>query len=123
MAADLGERAHHYNLLVLARLRLDDAQRGIDSASQGWVGMEQLSRMLGLDPCHINIHIHRARRQLAQALPPALRHIDVVERRRGELRFGPYGIHIMRGARLEALAAGLDSAAMPASAAGACNRW
>ncbi|WP_431257283.1 FHA domain-containing protein [Roseateles chitinivorans] len=80
---DLGERTHHYALLTLARLRTDDAARGLAPPDQGWVYHERLGRMLGLDAGHLNIQIFRLRRQLAQALgqdvtPPAL-----IQRRRG----------------------------------------
>ena len=95
---DLGERVHHYSLLVLARLRLADAARGIESGSQGWVGIEQLLKMLGMDGGHLNIQLFRARRQLLQVLPA----MQLVERRRGELRFGSFGVRIVRGATLEA---------------------
>jgi hypothetical protein len=99
---DLGERAHHYILLVLARLRVEDAARGIDRCSQGWVDMERLSTMIGLDRNHLNIQIFRARRQILAAATPLPPDTDVVERRRGEVRFGDFDVRIVRGARVEA---------------------
>jgi hypothetical protein len=98
---DLGERAHHYSLLTLARHRLDDAARGVDPSSQGWVDANQLSRMLGLDPACLNIQIFRARRQIARALPSGARLPDIVERRRGELRLGALSFRIVRGSQVE----------------------
>ncbi|SFU29600.1 hypothetical protein [Pseudoduganella namucuonensis] len=98
---DLGERAHHYSLLTLARRRMDDARQGLDPSSQGWIQLDQLSRMLGLDPSHLNIQIHRARSQIARALPDGATLPDVVERRRGELRLGSVPFQILRGSRLE----------------------
>lgn len=100
--ADLGERTHHYSLLTLARLRLDDAARGTEAASQGWVEVDRLARMLGLDGPHLNIQIFRVRNQIARAFPegsPSL--ANVIERRRGEVRFGAFGFQIMRGSRME----------------------
>lgn len=105
---DLEERTHHYVLLTLARRRRDDAERGIDAASQGWIDMEQLSRMLGLDPSHLNIQIFRARGQLARALPDAILLPDIIERRRGEIRFGPLKFQIMRGSALEGTSSAAD---------------
>lgn len=98
---DLGERIHHYLLVTLARRRQMDAQRGVPSRSQGWVSMEELARMLGTDPSHVNIQIFRARHQLASALPPATQAPLVVERRRGEVRMGGYSFTIRRGTALE----------------------
>jgi hypothetical protein len=98
---DLGERVHHYSLLTLARRRMSDAQRGIDASSQGWMAMDQLSHMLGLDPAHLNIQIHRARSQIARALPPGAALPAIVERRRGELRLGEVPFQIVRGSALE----------------------
>lgn len=101
-STDLGERSHHYSLLTLARLRLDDASRGTEAASQGWVEVDRLARMLGLDGPHLNIQIFRVRNQIARAFPeggPSL--ANVIERRRGEVRFGTVGFQIMRGSRVE----------------------
>ncbi|MES2153366.1 MAG: hypothetical protein V4508_26595 [Pseudomonadota bacterium] len=98
---DLGERAHHYSLLTLARRRLNDAAHGLDPSSQGWVETLQLSRMLGLDPACLNIQIFRARRQIAHALPPGAQLPDIIERRRGEVRLGTLKFCIVRGSQLE----------------------
>ncbi|NHZ89915.1 FHA domain-containing protein [Massilia sp. CCM 8733] len=99
--ADLGERTHHYSLLTLARLRLDDAARGTDATSQGWVEVGRLARMLGLDAQHLNIQIFRVRSQIARAFPDGANLSNVIERRRGEVRFGAFGFQIVRGAQLE----------------------
>lgn len=99
---DLGERSHHYALLTLARLRLADAQRHPDSHSHGWVELERLAKMLGLDPGHLNIQIFRMRKQLSLALPPGAQVPELIERRRGSLRFGRLCFRITRGTQLEA---------------------
>lgn len=101
MEIDLGERAHHYSLLTLARRRLDDAAQGLDPSTQGWVDMDQLSRMLGLNQAYLNIQIYRARQQIARALPPGARMPVIIERRRGELRFGALHFRIVRGSQIE----------------------
>ena len=98
---DLGERAHHYLLATLARKRLDDANRGFDPASQGWIDTERLSRMLGFDASHLNIQIFRMRSQLAKVLPTEIPPPDVIERRRGEVRFASFKFQIVHGSSLE----------------------
>lgn len=98
---DLGERVHHYSLLTLARRRLDDARQGVDPSSQGWIEVDSLARMLGIDPSHLNIQLFRARCQIARALPPGTQLPGLIERRRGELRLGELPFQIVRGSRLE----------------------
>jgi FHA domain len=99
----LGERTHHYCLLTLARQRLRDAQRNIDADGQGWIELESLAKMLGVDPSHANILIFRARKQIAQSLPITCVLPDIVERRRGAVRFGHWGVRIVRGSALESM--------------------
>ncbi len=94
----LGERIHHYTLVTLARLRAQDAQRGVAPASQGWIGLEALSRMLGVEPSYVNIQIFRAKHQLSSALPAHAGEPALVERRRGDVRFGGYPFEIEGGA-------------------------
>lgn len=98
---DLGERAHHYSLLTLARHRLDDAKNGLDPSSQGWIELAQLSRLLGIEPEHLNIQIFRARAQIIHALPQVAQLPSIIERRRGELRFGAHRFRIVRGSEVE----------------------
>lgn len=103
LRADLGERAHHYCLLTLARLRIDDARSGVDTSSQGWIGSAALAAMLGLDVAHLNIQVHRLRRQILKSLPPGIDTFEVIERRRGELRFGTLAVSVVRGSAHEGL--------------------
>jgi pSer/pThr/pTyr-binding forkhead associated (FHA) protein len=100
---DLGERTHHYVLLTLARLRTDDAARGLAPPDQGWVYQDRLGKMLGLDAGHLNIQIFRLRRQLAQALGQEVTPPTLIQRRRGELRFGELSMEILRGHRSSAV--------------------
>ncbi len=98
---DLGERAHHYLLLTLARRRLDDMQDQVDANEQGWIDLEDLSHLLDLDPPHLNIQIHRARKQIAK-LELELSYLpQVVERRVGSVRFGCPSFTIVRGSEME----------------------
>ena len=98
---DLGERVHHYLLLVLARCRMEDARKEVDLESQGWVELSQLSTMLGLDAPHINIQIFRARRQLIDVFTDILHLPQVVERRSGSVRFGYPCFKIIKGSQVE----------------------
>lgn len=98
---NLGERTHHYSLLLLARRRFSDARRGWDAWSQGWISVEKCAAMLGIEPKHLNMQLHRARQQIARACSMDFCS-NCIERRRGELRFGSFRFQIMRGAQLEA---------------------
>lgn len=94
---DLGERIHHYMLLTLARQRLEDAQRGLDASSQGWLAMDELARMLGVDEPYLNIQIFRARQQVHRSLDERPSDLLLLERRRGELRFGAHPFRVFKG--------------------------
>jgi hypothetical protein len=98
---DLGERAHHYMLLTLARQRLRDAGEGVDRDAQGWVETNLAARMLGLDPSHLNIQIYRSRKQINDALSELQNPPQVIERRFGDLRFGYPDFQIIRGSTIE----------------------
>lgn len=94
---DFGERSHHYLLLFLARLRLKDIQLGVADHEQGWIDKSLLSQQTGLDENHINLQIYRFRQQLYQAPNAALQLLNLVERRRGKIRFGQQNITIEGG--------------------------
>jgi len=96
---DLGERTHHYLLLILARKHLADKIKGLDDNEQGWIDKSLLCQQIGLDENHINILIYRFRKQLIQARPEATQLIQMVERRRGELRFIGTNISILGAMR------------------------
>lgn len=97
---DLGERSHHYLLLHLARLKAEHANQGVDNKSQGWINNEQLAKELGIEVSHINIQIFRARKQIADEFPGAN---DLLQRRRGEVRFNCSQASISKGDRIESL--------------------
>ena len=94
---DLGERTHHYLLLILARKRLTDHQSGLDDSEQGWIDKNLLSQQTGLDENYINIQIYRFRKQLIKAMPSAMQLLQIIERRRGELRFALKSVEINGG--------------------------
>ncbi|MGH1539465.1 MAG: FHA domain-containing protein [Arenicella sp.] len=94
---DLGERNHHYLLLLLARQRLEDRDKGLRESEQGWIKKETLSQMLGLIEQHINIQVHRVRKQVTAVLPSNVTLHQIVERRLGEIRFAYTNMHIEGG--------------------------
>lgn len=98
---DLFERVHHYCLLVLARQRQHDQAQGLDPDLQGWIEFEKFSRMLGLDPSHVNIQIFRARHQLIESIPEATAWPNLIERKRGVVRFGPFNFDVVRGSSMQ----------------------
>ena len=97
---DLGERNHHYLLLLLARKRLQDQAEGLLTAEQGWVDKQVLSKMLGQNENHINIQIYRLRKQLLNNLPKSLSLPQIIERRTREIRFSYTDIEILGGAQM-----------------------
>ncbi|MBY0572853.1 MAG: FHA domain-containing protein [Undibacterium sp.] len=99
---DLGERTHHYSLLTLARRRFEDFRRGLDEFSQGWLPVEDLAKMLGMEQTHVNTQLFRARTQIVRGTQGKLHLPDAIERRRGEVRFSACPFRIMRGKQLEA---------------------
>lgn len=100
---DLGERSHHYLLLHLARIKAQHAKDGIDGKNQGWIHNDQLERELGIDNSHINIQIFRARKQIAHAIPNMNGLADLLERRRGAVRFNCSRATITKGEDCESI--------------------
>lgn len=90
---NLGERVHNYLLLVLVRKRLRDSREGASSHDIGWLEMEALTKDMGrefrkeVDAYQVNLQIYRLRQQLLQMEPYGYLFSNVVERRKGELRF------------------------------------
>lgn len=78
----LSPRAHHYTLLTLARLRLRAREAPhLAEPQRGWVSVDDLCRMLGMDEVKLNVEIYRIRRDMAaHGLANAA---QIIERRRG----------------------------------------
>jgi len=98
---DLKIRTHHYLALLLARYRHSDANKGLDDSSCGWVYTEQLASEIGVDVSHLNIQIHRARKQFADLASYVIDSDHFIERRPGEIRFGGSHFKIYKGNHLE----------------------
>ena len=84
---DLGERNHHYLLLLLARQYLEDKAANFAHKERGWIDKELLERMLQQSEVYINMLIYRFRKQYDQLTPDNLVLPQLVERRKGEIRF------------------------------------
>jgi hypothetical protein len=94
---DLGERIHHYLLLLLARQAMEDQAAGIEPSEQGWANIEQLIKMLKLTENHINMHICRFRQQVLKSVPDGVMLPQMIERRKCEIRFMCGHVHIDGG--------------------------
>ncbi len=93
---DLKVRSHHYLTLTLARKRVEDMQNGLQETHQGWSYSDDLSRDLGLELCHLNIQVHRARKQFSDNINNS--HLDqLFERQCGQIRLGSQFITINKG--------------------------
>ncbi len=90
---DLKARAHHYTLLMLARIRLRDHLLPEDR--RGWVLQSDLLTMLRVDANHLHLDIYRLRRQFGEVEIVNAPHI--IERRAGTraLRIGVASIEIV----------------------------
>jgi len=62
---NLGARTHHYLLLTLARLRLEDVARGIPDTACGWIYQDELVLQLDATPTQLNVEVFRIRQQFA----------------------------------------------------------
>lgn len=98
---NLRSLSHHYMTLNLARIRAQDALNGIDLSEQGWVYTEQLANILGLDENHLNIQIHRARKQFYDTFGNSQDPADFIQRRPGKIRLGCTSFKIYKGSTLE----------------------
>lgn len=98
---ELFARSHHYLTLTLARYRFVDAQQNLSLADQGWVYPEQLMKDLGMDISHLNIQIHRARKQFVDSTNQLFDAQTLIERKAGKVRFGGSMFQINKAQTLE----------------------
>jgi hypothetical protein len=98
---DLGERAHHYLIAHLARLKAEHLHGGNDPLGAGWVEKHRLSKDLGLTSQHLNLQIHRAEKHIHDTLQLATPNAKgVFDKRRGRLRFGKASCEVYKGSQL-----------------------
>lgn len=100
LAMDMGEHAYNYMLLALARKRKEDIDAGIDGKDQGWQSIDALTYELSkeelkeVDQYNLNLRIHRLRKGLQKLKPHGTQFVNIIERRKGEIRFGHHNIKI-----------------------------
>lgn len=94
---ELGERVHHYPLLLLARQYRQDQRSGFDHTSCGWLDAAQLSKMIGIEACVLNVQLHRAKQQLNKITSTT----PLIERRAGQIRLNCPKVEIIRGTNIE----------------------
>jgi pSer/pThr/pTyr-binding forkhead associated (FHA) protein len=90
-------RAANYLLLQLARLRIEEAGRGLSPGEAGWMFVEDVCNALKLDVTHVNVNVFRARKAFADlGVADAA---DLVQRRGGQrsLRIGVADLTIVHG--------------------------
>ena len=63
----LPERAHHYPLLHLSRLRRQDLANDVPAHEAGWIDRHQLAADLRTSSTSLNVQLYRARKQYAEA--------------------------------------------------------
>ncbi len=83
---DLGDRTHHYLVLLLARKYLEDQSAQVAETEQGWVDKSLLIKDSGMEESHINTQFYRFRKKLLEAAKGLNLNVDIIERRRGEVR-------------------------------------
>lgn len=103
---DLDVRSHHYLTALLARYKKKNEQSCPEYLSQedlhGWIPIKKLAKDLGLSETHINIQIHRARKQMSEKFQRyGLATPVIIERRRGYARFASDNFRIFKGNQLE----------------------
>jgi pSer/pThr/pTyr-binding forkhead associated (FHA) protein len=95
-------RSHHYLTALLARYRSQDCHKSLPEHLQGWRTIEQLTKDIGLSESHVNIQIHRARKQLSDKLKIlGLFSPLLIERKKGQVRFAATDYKIFKGQTLE----------------------
>lgn len=66
-SVEFQSRGHHQLLYTLARLRVNDVERGVDEFEAGWIGHPELQDLLDCTRNFVNVNVHRARKQLEEA--------------------------------------------------------
>ncbi len=91
---NLGNRVYNHILLFLVEVKIRDLNLGIEDSLCGWVDMETLYSYLNkellktVDAYYINTLIHRLRKNLMDLKPYGFLFTNIIERKKGKLRFG-----------------------------------
>ena len=91
---DFKVRIHHHLLLILAREKQQDLEEKIDHSLAGWLTVDYVVNQLKkelvnpeIDQYFLNVQIHRIRTQLVKHTPYGYLLSDLIERKKGKLRF------------------------------------
>jgi hypothetical protein len=95
----LGERSHHYLILLLARQYVNDKTRGLIGSEMGWIDKDLLATMLNFSENHINVHIWRFKKQVQAALSQHFISPQMIQRRKCEVRFVCDNVYIEGGTK------------------------
>ncbi|MCW8345441.1 FHA domain-containing protein [Vibrio sp. ZSDZ65] len=99
---DCDTRTHHYLTALLARYKGQDRLNSLPADLQGWRSIEQLTKDIGLSESHVNIQIHRARKQISDKLLSAgICEPLLIERKRGRVRLAATNFKVFKGQALE----------------------
>jgi hypothetical protein len=91
---DLGVRVYNHLLLHLVQAKQQDLDSGLIESTCGWVQLENLRKALSkellmdVDDYYINTLICRLRKNLMKLTPYGYLFSDIIERKKGKLRFG-----------------------------------
>lgn len=89
---DLGERAHHWMLLLLAKAREEDEDH--DTSEHGWVYSDDLVRDVGMTEGTMSVYIFRARQQVAACGVEGSQSLVARRKPTRQVRFGGQNILI-----------------------------
>lgn len=90
---NLGIKVYNHVLLALVRQKTIDRRSGIDLRNQGWISVCDMKNSLSkellkdIDDYYLNIQIHRLRKNIMKIKPYGYLFSDIIERKKGELRF------------------------------------
>lgn len=92
----VGAHAHNYMLYQLALFRERDVERGFSAEAAGWVGQEELLRIIDYTAPNFYVEVHRARTRLENA--GVEQAACIIERRRGsrQVRLGVPSFRIVK---------------------------
>ncbi len=100
---DLGIRIYNHILLKLVRQRIADERNGCDVDQLGWVSMDEMTGFLSkellkeVDDYYLNIQIYRLRNKIMELKPYGYLFSNIIERKKGELRFNHPYFKIVKG--------------------------
>jgi len=107
MEIDIGHRTCNHLLLLLARAKKNDSDINTTNPDlAGWVDVEILKKALSkellkaIDDVNINVMIHRLRKCLMTHPPYGHLFANIIERKRGKLRFNLTNFEILKEEKL-----------------------